>query len=86
MDELREKALTATHSAVEAATELARYAREGADLRHTFSPHVEPIEKLLDAAKMAMEVETLDLEADAEFVASRKRVYDAICEHLEGWA
>lgn len=77
-------ALAAAHQASEAAGELIRYAREGAWHSGSFCPDVEPIEKLLDAAKLAMEVQGgPDLDGlDSEQV----QVYAAICNFLEGWA
>jgi hypothetical protein len=78
-DERREVATAAAHQAVEAAAELLRYAREGNDLDGPFS--IDVVEKLLDAAKMAAEIEGWP--ADQH---ERGRVYAAVAEFLEGWA
>jgi hypothetical protein len=80
-DEKRSRALAAGHAAIEAATELIRYAREGENWPAPFGNDVEPVEKLLDAAKMAIEVETGE-----DFSGERGQVYSAIANHLEGWA
>lgn len=73
-------AIAAAHQATEAATELLRFAREGADLRGTFG-EIEVIEKLLDAAKMA--IECLTEEDDAQRYTS---VYGDITHEISGWA
>lgn len=96
-EEKRRRALAAGHAAVEAATELLRYAREGENWPAPFGQEVEPIEKLLDAAKMAIEVaayptsERSEAEDDAQpepivNFGERLQVYSAICNHIEGWA
>jgi hypothetical protein len=73
-----EKATAAAHSAIEAAAELLRYCREGHTVDGRFHADIAVVEKLLDAAKMAMEVEGFDEE--------RGQVYATIVGHLEGWA
>jgi hypothetical protein len=52
-------AVVAAHQAAEAVTELLRFSREGADINGTFGD-IEVVEKLLDAAKMAIECLTED--------------------------
>jgi hypothetical protein len=77
--ERRSLALAAAHQAVEASTELLRFAREGNAVElsngasHAFD--IEVIEKLLDATKLAMEI---DGKTDDS-------IYADICDEIEGW-
>jgi hypothetical protein len=80
-DEKRSYALAAAHQASKAVAELLRYAREGADHPEPFGPE-EPIEQLLDAAKLALEIA---IESDPTDKEDRQQVYAAILKHLEGW-
>jgi hypothetical protein len=68
--------LAAAQSATEAAAELLRATRE--DDLTAIDGDAEPIEKLLDAAKMAMEVV-------GDFSDERGQVYAALAKYLEGW-
>ncbi len=74
-DDARRLALAAGHSALEAATELIRYNREGHGFLGQFEADV--VGLLLDATKMAMEAEC---GTDPE----REALYRDICAHLEG--
>lgn len=73
-------AVAAAHQASDAVCELLRFAREGYAIesssgeRHAFDNDV--VEKLLDAAKLAMEI---DGQTDTS-------IYDYICREIEGWA
>jgi hypothetical protein len=67
--------LAAAQSATEAAAELLRAAREGLT---DIDGDAEPIERLLDAAKMAIEVV-------GDFSDERGQVYAALVKYLEGW-
>ena len=67
--------LAAASQATEAAAELLRYTREGPLLTTQFDG--EPIEQLLDAAKMAMEIEGLN-------TPEQTQIYGAIVRFLEG--
>lgn len=75
---LRGLATAAAHQASEATTELLRFAREGQDISGPFG-EIEVVEKLLDAAKMA--IECLREEGDRYF-----DIYDALRRELEFWA
>lgn len=81
-DRRRELAVTAAHQAVEAATELLRYAREGAWLDSEFHPDVEPLEKLCDAAKLTAEILSDEPDPDGD----RNQVLGALEKFLSGWA
>ncbi|MBA1141728.1 hypothetical protein [Mesorhizobium neociceri] len=74
----RDLAIAAASQATEACAELLRFAREG-DGVMTGPFATEVVEQLLDAAKMAMEVEGCQTE-------ERTQVYGAIEKYLEGWA
>ena len=84
-----ETATAAAHQAVEAASELLRYAREGEQLSGApFHPDVEPIEKLADALKLALEVEAPWIDAntdtlDAEMLELRAQLFGALVRYLE---
>jgi hypothetical protein len=84
-DPRRDLALAAAHSALEAATELLRFAREGDELNGPFSNDVDVFEKLADAAQMAAEIDD-GVETDPDYVEMRGRVVHAIAAHLAGWA
>jgi hypothetical protein len=77
--EKRSMAFAAASQAAEAVAELIRYAREGADHPEPFG-EVEVIDKLLDAARMAIEVES-----GRVAFGDRLDVYSTICEHQQGW-
>jgi hypothetical protein len=78
--ERRSIALAAAHQATEAASELLRFAREGNAVElsngrsHAFD--IEVIEKLLDATKLAMEIDGKD----------DQPIYSDISREIEGWA
>ncbi|TIX69707.1 MAG: hypothetical protein E5V25_11125 [Mesorhizobium sp.] len=76
----RDLAIAAASQAAEACAELLRFAREG-DGVMTGPFTTEVVEQLLDAAKMAMEVEGWDVDPD-----DRGQVYAAVANFLEGWA
>jgi hypothetical protein len=78
----RELAVTAAAQAVEAATELLRYAREGAWDHFPFQVDVEPLEKLCDAAKLTAEI--LDDQPDED--GDRNQLAGALEKFLSGWA
>ncbi|CDZ43222.1 Hypothetical protein NGAL_HAMBI1146_59950 [Neorhizobium galegae bv. officinalis] len=75
----RTLAITAAHQATEAATELLRFAREGRDIHGPFGD-VEVIEKLLDAAKMA--IECLTEEDDSQRYSA---IWADLKHELMGW-
>ena len=75
IDQKRGLALAAAHSAADALSELVRYAREGDGISSTFE--IEVVELLLDAAKMAIEIEENESHSD---------IYGHICSELEFWA
>ena len=80
-EDQRSRALAAASQGSEAVAALIRFAREGADYPHPFGQD-EVVEQLLDAAKMAIEIEHLYQPPDEE----RGQVYAAVCKYLEGWA
>jgi hypothetical protein len=75
----RTHAIAAAHSANEAAAELLRFAREGEDLNGTFGD-IEVVEKLLDAAKIA--IECLGENDDGGRYTS---IYGDIRHEIAGW-
>jgi hypothetical protein len=75
----RDRALAAAHQATDAAAELLRFAREGADLNGTFG-EIEVVEKLLDAAKMA--IECLPEDENAQRYSD---IYGDIKHEIQGW-
>ncbi len=72
-------ALSAAGQATSAASELLRFAKDGADLHGTFG-QVEVVELLLDAAKMAIECLTED--DDSQRYSS---IYGDLRHELEYW-
>ncbi|TIR34528.1 MAG: hypothetical protein E5X35_07370 [Mesorhizobium sp.] len=76
----RDLAIAAASQSAEACAELLRFAREG-DGVMTGPFTTEVVEQLLDAAKMAMEVEGWDVDPN-----DRGQVYAAVANFLEGWA
>lgn len=80
-DDRRKHAMAAAHSATEAATELLRFAREGASHDGTFGD-VEVVEKLLDAAKMAIECLSDDDDGEAHRFTD---IYGDLRHELAGW-
>lgn len=74
--DFRSLAIAAAAQAADATAELLRFAREGDGLHGRFE--TEPVNQLLDAAKLAME-------AEESFDEERGQVYAAICRYLEGW-
>lgn len=72
-------ATAGAHQAAIGAAELLRFAREGEGMYGPFDD--DTVEKLLDAAKLAMEVEGWN-----EHGADKGQVYGAVCKFLEGWA
>lgn len=82
-DKSRSLALAAASQAADATSELVAYVREGAQAAYGLFAD-EPIEKLLDAAKLVLELEGgADL---AGLDSERLQVYTAISNYLEGWA
>lgn len=81
----RELALAAADQAVNGLTELTRFAREGEWYRGAFHPEAEPIEKLLDAVKLAIEVRAA-VEGEDVLTDELGQIYGTICNSLEGWA
>ncbi|MER8616022.1 hypothetical protein NKG99_04075 [Mesorhizobium sp. M1409] len=77
--DVRGLAIISASQAADALAELLRFAREGDGLTGPFQTDV--VEQLLDAAKMAMEVEGYDTERP-----ERAEVYAAIVNFLDGWA
>ncbi len=76
----RELALAAASQASEATAELLRYIREGNQISEgPFEGDV--VEQLLDAAKMAMEIEGWP-----DDQAERGQAYAAVAGFLQGWA
>ncbi|MBE1208154.1 hypothetical protein [Aminobacter carboxidus] len=76
----RDLAIAAASQAADALAELLRYAREGdGSMSGPFGTDV--VEQLLDAAKMAAEIEGWP-NRDEE----RDQVYGALVKFLEGWA
>lgn len=77
---LAEKATVGAHQAVAAAAELLRFSREGDTLVGArFETYV--VEQLLDAAKLAMEIEGWDKDS-----SERGQAYAAVAAAIEGWA
>ena len=74
-------ALAAASQALEATSELLRYAREGDNHPAPFGD-VEVVAKLCDALKLAIEVETGGDFRDDEI----RQLYGAACNFVEGWA
>ncbi|EPE95742.1 hypothetical protein [Rhizobium grahamii] len=72
-------AITAAHQASEAVTELLRFSREGSDIKGTFGD-IDVVEKLLDAAKIAIECLTED--DDGQRYSS---IYGDLKHELEFW-
>lgn len=89
--ERRDLALAAVASAMDAATELVRYAREGAQHRRPPFGDTEVVELLADALKMALEVENAELiEGDdlghPDDAEQRNQLLAALTRFLDGWA
>lgn len=83
----RDLAIAAASQAAEALAELLRYAREGdGSMSGPFG--TDAVEQLLDAAKMAMEIEGWPTGSgfELETRAERAQVYAAVAGFLEGWA
>jgi len=78
---IRNLTLAATVSATGAAHMLALVAKEGPVAAHGLFED-EPIEQLLDAAKMAIEAE---VEACVPQDDERGQIYAALVRYLEGW-
>lgn len=76
----RDLAIAAASQAAEACAELLRFAREG-DGVMTGPFTTEVVEQLLDAAKMAAEIEGWPDDAE-----ERGQAYAAVASFLEGWA
>ncbi|AMS41206.1 hypothetical protein [Aminobacter aminovorans] len=76
----RDLAIAAASQAADALAELLRYAREGdGSMSGAFGTDV--VEQLLDAAKMAAEIEGWPNSHE-----ERGQVYASIADFLEGWA
>jgi len=83
----RDLAIAAASQSADACAELLRFAREGdGSMAGPFG--TDCVEQLLDAAKMAMEVEGWPAGSgfEPETRDERRQIYDAICKYLEGWA
>jgi hypothetical protein len=77
-----QQALVATGHASEATAELARFAREGVHARACpFS--VDVVTELLDAARLAIEIEVAIGRYDAATAASLLTLRDQIADHME---
>jgi hypothetical protein len=79
-DEKRRLAIAAIASAVDAVAELLRFVREGGWITGHFQIDAAPVERLLDAAKM-----TIEIEGPLEATHDRGQILAAIEKHLEGW-
>lgn len=81
-EQRRSLALAAAASAAEAVAELTRYAREGANHPGAFGHFgiTDVVEKLADAAKMAIDIEQLPDDAE------RDQFRHALFIYLDGWA
>lgn len=75
----RDRAVAAASQASEATAELLRFAREGEDLSGTFG-EIEVVEKLLDAAKMAIECLT-----ERDESGRYSDIYGDITHEIAGW-
>lgn len=87
LEAIRDLAIAAASQASEGVAELLRYAREGdGSMNSPFG--IDCVEQLLDAAKMAMEIEGWPTGCgyEPETRVERRRTYDAISKYLEGWA
>lgn len=87
----RHLALLASRQSSDAQAELLRFALEGDNIRSPFEGNV--VEQLLDAAKLAMEIEGWDKDPEGETIpalkavrAERRQIYTTIAGFLEGWA
>ena len=79
-------AIAAAHAAVEAATELLRFAKEG-PVSHDFALEPKTIERLTDALKMAIDVDIDGVRAThAPSADSLAQLHCACAAFLEGWA
>lgn len=81
----RELALAAADQAANGLTELTRFAREGEWFSGTFHPDGEPVERLLDAVKLAIELRAA-VEGEDVLTDELGQLYGTICNFLEGWA
>ncbi len=79
-------AIAAAHAAVEVATELLRFAKEG-PVAQDFALEPETVERLTDALKMAIDIDIDGVRAthspSAELLA---QLHHACGAFLEGWA
>jgi hypothetical protein len=84
----RDSALVAAAEAMEAATELVRYVREGPQFRRPPFGDVEVVESLADALKLSLEIETAEQDADGhpDDAEMRNQLLGAVTRFLEGWA
>jgi hypothetical protein len=78
----RDIALAAASQAADATAELITFAREGALGSHANFVG-DPVEKLADACKMALEIE---IAAGAQLDDDQDRLLSALGRYLEGWA
>ncbi|QAY77896.1 hypothetical protein [Sphingosinicella sp. BN140058] len=90
--ELRSLAAAGAHQAVVGASELLRFNKEGQILDNSaYDPMVEPIEKLADALKIALEVERAigDTSKPGNQLTGldeeQGQLYAALCRYLDGW-
>lgn len=86
----RETAIVAAHQAVDAAAELLRFAREGAACNWPFGD-AEPLEKLAEALKIALEIELEHIECQthpdfADEKQMKGQMLAACTRFIEGWA
>ena len=82
-DQVTRLALAAAAQAADGIAEMVRVAREGLWYNGPFHPDSEPIAKLLDAAKLAIEIR---IAAEGEEILKDDfgQIYSAIVRHLEG--
>jgi len=83
----KDAALGAASSAMEAAQELIRYAREGAHRQYPPFGHSEPVELLADALRLTLEVEQAEQDPDAfpDDASERDLLLKALKRFLDGW-
>jgi hypothetical protein len=77
--EAQKLALSAATQAADATAELLVFAREG-PLAARGNFNNEPIEKLADACKLALEIEMAGGRDD-----ERNQLHSALCRYLDGW-
>lgn len=81
-----EAAIVAAAQASEATTELLRYVREGAYGTTTAFSEAEPVMKLAEALKLAIEIDTGSDTVTTDDQALRDNVHGVLTDFIEGWA